>query len=177
VTGALLASSKYANIVDLPITEIMASLKGMIDKGRRQLRTGGRNAEDVLNTYTREYYGQMVVVKRIDNTLLHSLGDSSVDLATTRSRVMGRIEHNIDGKGHVNYYIEERLMRAHCATMSYGFEAFKRSMLASTVYTFAISPRKDMLAGTKGPSLFVRAMRFSRKEEVNEGVDAEPALG
>jgi hypothetical protein len=162
VAGAILASSKYAGIIDLPVKEIIASLKKLIDKARKVVRSGKRTAEDVLNSFTREYYGQFVVVKQSNGSFMAELGNgSTIDQSITRSKVMGRVEHEIDKPGFVEYFIEEQVLKSHCVSMSFGYEDFKNQLLNTLGYTVRFI-RKDMMAKTRGPQMRVKAISISR---------------
>lgn len=167
IAGAILASSKYADVMDYPVDEIINSLKRMVDKARKVINMGARSAEDVLNTFTRDNYGQFVVVKKSDGKLLAALGSGEIiDQTITRSKVMGRVEHEIERHGYVDYYIEESVMRSHCVSMSFGYEDFKRQIATTDGYIVKYM-RKDMMARTKGPQMRVHAMCISRKTELD----------
>lgn len=165
VAGAILASSRYADVIDLPVDKIIESLKKMIDKARTVVRSGGRSAEDVLNAFTRDNYGQFVVLKVSDGKLFAALGSGAqIDQSITRSKVMGRVEHGLNKVGFVEYFIEEQVLKAHCVSLSYGYEAFKKAIQATPGYAVAFT-RKDMLGRTRGPQMRVRAMVISRPVE------------
>lgn len=165
VAGAIMASSKYANIVDLPIEEIIKSLKKLIDKARAVVRTGKRTAEDVLNAFTREHFGQFVVVKMSDGALMAALGSGQViDQTITRSKIMGRVEHGVTKKNYVEYFIEEQVLKAHCVSMSFGYKQFIDQISKTDGYVVEYQ-RKDMMAKTKGPQMRVRAISISRPLE------------
>lgn len=160
-----MASSKYANIVDLPIEEIIKSLKKLIDKARAVVRTGKRTAEDVLNAFTREHFGQFVVVKMSDGALMAALGSGQViDQTITRSKIMGRVEHGVTKKNYVEYFIEEQVLKAHCVSMSFGYKQFIDQISKTDGYVVEYQ-RKDMMAKTKGPQMRVRAISISRPLE------------
>ena len=162
VAGAILASSKYAGIIDLPIKEIIASLKKLIDKARKVVRSGKRTAEDVLNAFTREHYGQFVIVKQSNGSFLAELGNGSViDHSITRSKVMGRVEHEIDRAGFVEYFLEEQVIKAHCVSMSFGYDDFKTQLLNTPGYAVRFM-RKDMMSKTRGPQMRVKSISIAR---------------
>lgn len=176
VAGAILASSKYADIVDIPVDKILASLRKLVDKARRVVRAGVRTAEDVLNAFTREHYGQFVVVRVSDGSLLAALGNGqAVDQTITRSRIMGRVEHELDRRGFVDYYIEEQVMKAHCVAMSFGYDDFKRQIQKVEGYVVRFL-RKDMTSKTRGPQMRVNSIMISRPKDVDEHAQ-EPAVG
>ena len=174
IAGAILASSKYADVIDLPVDKIMASFRAMVEKARKVVRAGARSAEDVLNAFTRENYGSFVVVKQSDGSILAALGSGeTIDQTITRSKVMGRVEHSIAKKGYVEYFIEEHVLRAHCVAMSFGYESFKR-LLENTPGLMVGYERKDMMARTRGPHMRVRAVRITRRAEDDENAEAVP---
>ena len=162
VAAAIGVSSAYANILDVSVQEVINALKKLVDKARKVIRNSVRNSDDVLNAFTRDNYGNFVVVRVSDGRLLAELGNGGIiDQSLTRNKIMGRVEHGFT-PGYVDYYIEEQVLKAHCVSMSYGFDDFKRSMAETYSVTFG---RKDMMAKTKGPQMRVRVMHIRRKVE------------
>ena len=162
VAAAIGISSAYANILDVSVQEVINALKKLVDKARKVIRNSVRNSDDVLNAFTRDNYGNFVVVRVSDGRLLAELGNGGIiDQSLTRNKIMGRVEHGFT-PGYVDYYIEEQVLKAHCVSMSYGFDDFKRSMAETYSVTFG---RKDMMAKTKGPQMRVRVMHIRRKVE------------
>jgi hypothetical protein len=160
-----LAGSRYSDVVDIPVDAVIESLHKMVLKARRVVRSGARTAEDVLNSFTREHYGQFVVVKRSAGGLMAELGNGeAIDQTITRSKVLGRVEHEIDKIGYVDYFIEEQVLRTHCVSMSFGYEDFKRQIAATEGYVVS-AMRKDMMARTRGPQMRTQALCISRKIE------------
>lgn len=158
VAGALLASK--AGICDFPMEGVLKVLKGMVDSARDMIKDNLRTAEDVLNAYIREYYGKFVVVKALEGALASSLGEEGViDQSITRSEIFGRVEHNVT-PGHVDFYIEEQLLKKYCSTMSFGYSDFRKQM--ESMYHISYL-KKDLMSKTKGPQMRVNAMRISRK--------------
>ena len=165
IAGAILASSKYADIIDLPVDGIIDSLHKMVIKARKIVKSGARTAEDVLNAFTREHFGSFVVLRMSNGSLLAALGNGQeIDQTLTRSKVMGRVEHEIAKRGYVEYCIEEQVLKAHCVSMSFGYEAFKRNIQGIRGYVVQFI-RKDMMARTRGPQMRVRAISISRPIE------------
>ena len=160
-------SKKYAGIIDVPIRPIIETLRGMVNEARAAVRGNRRSAEDVLNAYTRECYGKFVVVKAIDGITKATLGGhNEIDQSLTRSDVAGRVEHDMT-PGHVDYFIEEQLLKQHCSTMSYGYSDLKKELETLPNYKIAYM-RKDMLAKTRGPSMRVNVMRITRPLVISE---------
>jgi hypothetical protein len=159
VAGAILAGSKYANIIDLPVEKIMLCLKAMIEKARGIMKASVRTAEDILNSYIREYYGNFVVLTATPDGIGASFGNGGlIDQTTMRSDVAGRVEHNT-APGFTDFYIEEQLLKAYCSSMSFGYADFKRQLEAMYRTTYM---RKDMMSRTKGPPMRVNVMRINR---------------
>ena len=119
-----------------------------------------RSAEDILNAYTRENYGKFVVIKALDSGLAASLGDSGViDQSLTKSEILGRVEHGVTAN-HVDFYIEEQLLKKYCSSMSFGYSDFKKQM--EDTYNVSYT-KKDLMSRTKGPQMRVNAMCISRR--------------
>jgi len=162
VAACLLFNSKHAGIVDIPVREIIEAYRTQIKYQRECIKSGKRTAEDILNKYIQEYQGKFVIVRYGDKASPAAMfGDgSSVGKSTTRAEVMGRVEHGVT-PNCVDFYIEERLLRAYCSNMSFGYNTFKTEIAAGgTMVTF--SAKKDMLSRTDGPPMRVSTMRISR---------------
>lgn len=163
IAAGVLISSKYAGIVDLPMQAIGDVYIKMIKEARATVRANKRNAEDILNAYTAEFYGNFVVVQINDQTktMETSFGNGGIiDKSLVRSQVKGRVEHDIVPK-HIRYMIEERQMKAWCSTMNYGYADFKRQIEQEFVVSYGI---KDLLAKTRGPQMRTKVMIITRPE-------------
>jgi len=156
-----LLGKKYANLIDIPIGPIIDVLRLMVYSARGVISGSKRSAEDILNAYIREYFGKLVVIKAVDGITKATLGsDGQIDQTLTRSDVAGRVEHGIT-PGHVDFYIEEQLLKAHCVSMSYGYSDFKEQL--ERLPNFKINYcRPNMLAKTRGPTMRVNVMKISR---------------
>jgi len=163
----VIASDKHAGIVNVPVEPIMAALKRVVEFMRSSIKAGTRTAEDVLNSYTRDYYGNFIIVKHTaTDGVLAELGNGGViDASTTRSQVMGRIEHGVTA-GCIDYYIEERLLKAYCSSMSFGYADFKRRLEEMFLVTYM--PKKDMMARTRGPQMRVPVLKITRRIDEEE---------
>jgi len=161
VAMAVLLGKKYANIIDIPVRPVVDSVKKLVIEGRKLLTGSKRSAEDILNSYTRDNYGKFVVVKVVNGLREAMLGGGgTIDQSITRSQVTGRVEHDVT-PNHVDYFIEEQQLRAHCVTMSYGYDDFKKEMQKLPTYKIAYI-KKNMLAGTRGPIMRVNVMHICR---------------
>jgi len=156
-----LLGKKHANLIDIPVGPIIDVLRLMVYSARGIIHGSKRTPEDVLNAYTREFFGKFVVVKAVNGTLNATLGGSGeIDQSLTRSDVAGRVEHGLT-PGHIDYYIEEQLLKQHCVAMSYGYKDFKDGL--ERLPNFKINyMRKDMLSKTRGPSMRVNVMQISK---------------
>jgi hypothetical protein len=164
VAAAVLLGPKYADILHVPVRGIMEALRELVDKARGVMRRSVRSAEDVLNAYTRDNYGGFVVLwKSEDKRILTAWGNGdTVDKSITRSKVLGRIEHNTMQEGYTEYFIEEQLLKQHCVSMSFGYADFKTQL--ETQFRVAYV-KKDMLAKTNGPTMRVNVMHISRRSD------------
>ena len=172
VAAAILLGPSYANILAVPVEGVTNALLGLVNHARSTHSKAKRSAEDVLNAYTREFYGKFVVIRRGENDKFVTEWNMSAEGKTsTRNTVLGRIEHGTTHPDYIEYFIEEQLLRKHCAAMSFGYADFKSKLeaLQKTVgYEVRFGIKKDILARTDGPSLRVTCMHLRlRKEKVN----------
>ena len=156
-----LLGKKYANLIDIPVGPIVDVLRMMVYSARATIYGSRRSAEDILNAYTREHYGKFVVVKLVDGVQSAMLGNGGeIDQSLTRTNVAGRVEHGFT-PGHVNYYIEIQLIKAHCVAMSYGYSDFKEQL--EKLPHFKVEEcRPSMLSRTRGPMMRVNALKICR---------------
>ena len=150
-----------AGIAKIPMQHIIDAYKKIVKIARGNIKSSARGAEDVLNSYTRENFGHFIVVRHSSTGILAELGGGGVvDPTTTRSNIMGRVEHGFT-PDHVDYFIEESLLKAYCSSMSFGYADFKRQLGA--VYTVSHISKKDMTARTQGPQMRVSVLKISRR--------------
>ena len=168
IAAGILMNSEHAGIAEFPLVEIIESFRKRINHQRGSIKGSYRTAEDVLNAFVQEYQGKFVVVRYGEKAgpLAH-LGDGSmVDKNTTRAEVMGRVEHGVTA-GHVDFFIEERMLKSFCSNMSFGYANFKRYLEGQ--FTVSYVAKKDMMAKTSAPPMRVSAMKISRAvTEVDE---------
>jgi hypothetical protein len=168
IAAGILMNNEHAGIAEFPLVEIIESFRKRINHQRGSIKGSYRSAEDVLNAFVQEYQGKFVVVRYGDRAgpLAH-LGDGSmVDKNTTRAEVMGRVEHGVTA-GHVDFFIEERMLKSFCSNMSFGYANFKRYLEAQ--FTVSYITKKDMMSKTSAPPMRVTAMKISRAvTEVDE---------
>lgn len=161
VTSAILLGPKYANILDVPVVNVMEALKELVQNARKSMKRNVRTAEDVLNAYTRDNYGSFIVIRSVgDGKILKEWGNGTVvDKSITRAGVLGRVEHGTLNPRYVEYFIEEQLLKQHCVSMSFGYADFRAQLEALHKVTYV---KKDMLAKTSGPTMRVNVMHISR---------------
>jgi hypothetical protein len=103
------------------------------------------------------------------------LGDATkpIDESLTRTEVCGRVELGFQ-PGRSAYYIEEQLLKRFCASMSFGYTDFKVQMSAKYG---AYTTKKDMLHGTRGPSMNVNVLKISIPSKGSgDGEEVDPSL-
>ena len=173
ISGSIVASSKYANIVNLPIQQLSLVYKKLIFDARIIVRSNVRTAEDVLNAYVREFYGRFINVRAIDGAMEATFGERGVvDESITRTEIAGRVERGIT-PGFVNFFIEEQMLKAYCSSMSFGYSDFRKQLEKQYRVDYI---KKDMLSKTKGPQMRVNTMKISRPESgLVEKADEEAA--
>jgi hypothetical protein len=164
VTAALCFGSKYAGIVDVPIEPMIESYRRAINTVREAMTKNKRSAEDILNSFIQEHFGKFVIVHYGDKAgPMARLGDSTaVDKNTTRSQIMGRIEHGVS-VGYVDFYIEERVLKSYCSGFSFGYAEFKAQIEKQFVVSYIA--KKDLLSKTNGPPMRVGVIKITREED------------
>jgi hypothetical protein len=178
VAAGALWSQKYLGIVDLPLKQIIGAYKDVVNFMRKSMRTNVRTAENVLNSFISENFGKLLVIRRHSqsNALMAEFGmGREADESITRSSISGRVEHNLT-PGYCDFFIEEQMMKAHCAAHSFGYAAFCKK-LAETNNIVVEFLKKDMTAKTKAPPMRVQAIKVRRRlEDVGEILQNPPAL-
>jgi len=159
VAGWILSGTKHAGVIDLPVKTLMESLKRIVEKTRSTVKASARTAEDILNSYIRDYYGRLVVIKVMDGKTMALIGEGGVvDASLTRTEIAGRVEHDYP-PGHISFYIEEQQLKAYCSSRSFGYSDFKAEMAKICV----VEPiKKNLLSQTRGPQMRVNALRICR---------------
>jgi hypothetical protein len=176
VAGAILAGRNYANVIDLPVEAIKDVFKQLVNNAREAISGAKLGAADILNDYIREFYGQFIITRSMNGggrgLLLGNLSMGSgdrVDKSITRTKVMGRVEHDLS-PGWVDFYIEEGLLKRHCSLFGYGYKDFQLEIANRYKVSYM---SKNMLADTGGPSMQVKAIHISMKVEDANGVVSE----
>ena len=167
VAAAILTGPNYANIIEFPVNAVIDALDECLKRARLVYKSSARSAEDVLNAYTREFYGKFIVLKKDSTNILANFGaENSEGKTSTRNTVMGRIEHEITREGYIDFFIEEHLLKSHCASMSFGYSEFKRQLgKLHSEGIFVNVVRKNMLARTDGPAMRVQALHIAIPKE------------
>lgn len=178
ITAGVLWSQKYMGIIDLPLKQIIEAYKDVVAFMRKSMRTNMRTAEGILNTYVSENFGKLLVIRKhnASNSLMAEFGAGrEADESITRSSIAGRVEHDIT-PGYCDFFIEEQMMKAHCAAYSFGYAAFCKK-LADTPHISVEFLKKDMAAKTKAPPMRVQAIKVRRRiEDVDDLLQAPPSL-
>lgn len=159
VTAAILLGDNYAGIINLPVEGIIKALKKMVTDQRGQMKLSVRTAEDVLADYTTTFYGNLVVFSAADPIGARFGDETLVEKNTLKSRVAGRVEHEVS-PGYVDFYIEEQQLKGHCAALGYGYLDFKAEL--EIRYRVEYVKRFDLLRRTNGPPMRVNAIKISQ---------------
>ena len=118
-----------------------------------------RTAEDVLSDYTTTFYGNLVVFSAADPMGVKFGDDTIVEKTTLRNRVAGRVEHDVS-PGYIDLYIEEKLLKGHCAATGFSFTDFKKDM--EQLYRVEYLRKFDLLRKTNGPPMRVNVVKISQ---------------
>ena len=130
-----------------------------------RLETGRmkRSALDVLNEFTKRNFGKLMTV----NDKIARISGIEVAETLDRRDLCGRVERNAND-GLVDYYIEEKEIKAFCSSLSYGYAEFKRDLTAEKTL-FRSGIHKNLLYGTKGPVMSVKCLHV--RQDVAKVVD------
>jgi hypothetical protein len=160
--ACIIASARFVaqtGILPVKVSEIAEFLMKAVQGIRAEVRGAKRDATDVLNAFTKRNYGKIVVV----NGTVARISGIEVAETLDRSDLCGRVEKRHDG--WIDYYIEEREIKAFCSSMSYGYNEFRRDIAA---YSPMKRMKKDILAGTRGPMMLVNCIHIKQKGEAAE---------
>jgi len=178
IAAGVLWSQKYIGVIDLPIKHIIEAYKDVVAFMRKSMRSNVRTAENVLNNFVSEHFGKLLVIRRhaSNHSLMAEFGAGrEADESITRSSIAGRVEHDIT-PGYCDFFIEEQMLKAHCAAHSFGYAAFCKKLAATPNITVEFV-RKDMTAKTKAPPMRVNAMKVRRRlEDVDAILPIAPSL-
>lgn len=170
IAGGILASEKYAKVINLPMKDIVAEAIRLVLKSRGVVDNNVRTAFDVLHAFIRDNYGNFIVVRKREEGLSTSLGIRDViDESIARSMVRGRIEHGFK-PGIASIYIEKTMLTKHCHQMSYNSASFKKDL--GERYKVTDDAKKHLFAHTKVKSVRVNTVCIELPE--NELEDMEP---
>ena len=177
VGAGILFNSKHTGLAEIPMNEIIEVFREVLTTMRLSIKGNKRSADDLLNSYIQEHQGKFVVVKYGEKGgVLATFHDGAmVGKNTTRAEVMGRVEHGVTANC-VDFYIEERLLRAYCSNMSFSYNTFKTEMQDTHHVTYI--QKKDMMSKTDGPPMRVAVMKISKRmnEDVTESVQQAVSL-
>ena len=157
IAGYILASSKHACVIDIPVKEIVNFWFDLVNRQRKIIAGNQTTAIDILNAYTREHNGSFVQAEA-GAVLQHLGGKYAIAPNTARTAVRGRVEYDVT-PGFVDHYIEEKLLKNHCAEIGVGYAGFLAELEQAVTVRIGL---KNLLAGTKGPSLRVTCVRVTR---------------
>ncbi len=162
VAAAKIIGRDCANIVDVPIMKIVDFLLVTVQQMRGEAKRNKRTSLDVLNEFTKRNFGKLVIV----NEKMAKI--SGLDVAETLERrdLCGRVEKGLT-PGWIDYFIEERELRAFCSSLSYGYTEFKKDIAEACPVKYV---RKDLLVGTKGPSMSVRCISIQQPIDAVDNV-------
>jgi hypothetical protein len=159
VGAFILAGPDHAGLLEIPAKPLMDFWLGIVQRARRIIYSNRMSAVDVLHAYLREHNHEFIRVgsSPLVNTLIG--GGGVVDPIHARSRVRGRIEYELI-PGITDIFIEEKLLKLHCANANVGFTAFVEELASTMIVRTGI---KDLVNGTKSAPLRVRCVRVRMK--------------
>ena len=170
VAAAILLRSECSGILDVDVNKIIGALHKLVDNARGVMRSSVRTAEDVLNSYIENYYGNFVIIRKDEGGKVLSnwsdTRDGISDKSLTRTKVLGRVEIGLHQPGYREFFIQESMLQKHCSDMSFGYDEFKQQI--GNMYKVSYI-KKNMLSKTNGPVMRVNAMHMTLPEEAFDG--------
>lgn len=159
IAACILTGSRFAGIVDVPWEPIIDFwLQAVVAPARAVINSNQAHAMDILNAYIRENNNNFIQAE--GSVVMQNLTGQNYAITPNSDRrlVRGRVERNVN-PGYEDLYIEAKMLKIHCASLNRGYTAFIKEL--STVATVK-ETRKDLLAGTKGPTMRVPVVQVSR---------------
>ena len=157
VAANILLGPDYANILEVPASEIMEFwYNEVILPSRKVIDENQQTAMDVLNAYIRDNNHNFIRVAA--NIVVGSLGGNGEAVENNRRQVKGRVELDI-ANGVEHTYIETTLLKQHCAARNIGFTSFLQELQASGIVS---QGRKNLTAGTSGAQVRVLCICVTR---------------
>jgi hypothetical protein len=170
ISAALLVSPKYANVIKLPVHGIMEFAWSLLQKMRAAAHTNTRTANDILNTFVREYHPNLLILRKKNDAVIAQMGLQDITEETpTRTKVRGRVEHGFK-PGVVTLYIERTVLNQHCYEMTFNSTAF----ISELRQNFHVNDdvRKSLFANTKTVGPRVRCVAIDIPEAQWRDVDS-----
>jgi hypothetical protein len=169
ISAAVLVGSKYANVIKLPIQGITEFAGELLYKMRAASQANTRTANDILNTFVREYHPNLLILRKKNDAVIAQMGLQDITEETqTRSKVRGRVEHGFK-PGVVTLYIERTVLNQHCYEMTFNSTAFLKELEQS--YKVDKDVRKSLFANTKSVGPRVRCVSIDIPESQWRDVD------
>ena len=167
MAACVLLGPKYANIIELPSSGFRDFWLDIVKSQRKIISDNVSTALDLLHRYIADNNGMFVKVKSgLVTQSLIDFGKLSPD--SPKGAIRGRVEYDTVSDS-AKFFVEEKLLRVHCASAGVGYTPF----LAELAGQAAVIPgvRKDLLAGTNGPSMRVKCVQITQPLASVEDVD------
>lgn len=160
IASAILISPQYANILNIPASPLEKHWLQVINSMRKVIDSNRRTALDILQAYTREFAPNIVLFQQ--SLLLSHLNMSAS--SSVKGAVRGRAERDVV-PGMVDYYIEIKMLKVHCAKMNQSFLEFQKELM---LVADVSECRRDLLAGTRGPTMRVNCLKITCSDDLME---------
>lgn len=164
IAGYLVAHR--AGIVSIPVGPLLDFwLNQVVTPARDVIGANQKDAMDVLNAYVRENNNNIIKVE--GSVVMANLGKKFAVSQDSANRIVrGRIERNVS-PGFEDLFLEAQMLKRHCAECNYSFKDFTEELRAQGLLT---EGRRNLTAGTNGPSMRVWCVRIRRPMSNNGAV-------
>ena len=167
VAATILIGPQYADIMEIPASEIMEFwLNSVVLPSRKIIDENQQSAMDVLNAFIRDNNHNFIRVAA--NIVVGGLGGGNETAENNRRQVKGRVELDM-AAGFEYTFIETALLKTHCAARNIGFSGFLEELETSGCVSMG---RKNLTAGTTGAAVRVACLCLTRPIKPKKKVDA-----
>ena len=157
-----------ANVLTMPWEPLAEFWLRRVKEQRAMIDFNKVDALDFLNLFIRENSANFVKVEgtKVSGSLL-DFGKIRPDMP--RSALKGRIEINVT-PGTKDVFIEEKMLREHCGAGGRSYTGFLKEL--GKIVSVSTVSRKNLFAGTDGPTMGVKCVRIMRDSALADGDDA-----
>jgi hypothetical protein len=172
LTGAVLAGSKYADVVDLPISDLAHFCVSVTRHSRKVAQDSEIDAVSVLGGFLQCNYGKLLILRKEANETKVRLGLSEItDESQARNEIKGRVEIDY-APGLVSIYLDRKEFYHHCSTVNYSSRLLKAQLTAKGYVSTETT--KALFSDTRmHVSIHTKVLRIVMNADAYNGITGE----